>query len=168
MDGEIRRKEIINQLNEANGPLSGSALAKRFGVSRQVIVTDVTLLRALGQKIISTHKGYLLEDRDEIIRRLKVRHNDDEILDELYTIVDAGGKVLDVVISHGIYGEIKADLVLSSRKDVDEFSSQMKAGKIAPLKNLTGDYHYHTIAGDTDELLDFIEEKLKEKGYLIE
>lgn len=168
MDGEQRRKGIIDLLNDADNPLSGSYLADHFKVSRQIIVGDVTLLRACGEKIVSTHKGYILEKRKEIIRKFKVRHKDNEISDELYTIVDAGGKILDVVVSHGIYGEIKADLILSSRRDVDEFSEQMEQGKISPLKHLTNDYHYHTISGETEEQLDFIEDQLKKKGYISE
>ncbi len=168
MDGEQRRKKIIDLLYHADGPLSGSYLAKHLHVSRQIIVGDITLLRACGEEIISTHRGYILDRRREKVRKFKVRHKDDEILDELYTIVDAGGRILDVVVSHGIYGEIKADLVLSSRKDVDEFNQQLKEGMISPLKHLTDDYHYHTVAGDTEDLLDFIEAELKKKGYLSE
>ncbi|GAB1476642.1 transcription repressor NadR [Bacillota bacterium] len=166
MEGAKRRERIIELLRNSDKPLSGTALAKAMGVSRQIIVTDITLLRASGERILSTYRGYIIQGDDLKYRRVKVRHSDDEILDELYTIVDAGGRTLDVGVSHGIYGEIKADLLLSSRKDVDEFSRQMKSGQVSPLKNLTDDYHYHTIAGENEELLDFIEEQLKSKGYL--
>lgn len=166
MDGDKRRERIIELLKNSDKPLAGTVLAGILGVSRQVIVTDITLLRASGERILSTYKGYIMQGEDLKYRKVKVRHSDDEILEELYTIVDAGGKTLDVGVSHGIYGEIKAELLLSSRKDVDEFSKLMKSGQISPLKNLTDDYHYHTIAGETEELLDFIEEQLNEKGYL--
>ncbi len=166
MNGENRRQKIIEALKESCQPLSGAALAQRFQVSRQVIVQDITLLRASGNEILSTYRGYVLKGRDNMSRILKVRHDDAQIADELYTIVDAGGKILDVFVDHEIYGELRAELSLSSRKDVDEFSEQLKAGRISPLKHLTNDYHYHTVTGDSEELLDFIEEQLRKKGYL--
>lgn len=39
MDGDKRRKEIMELLNTEKDPLSGTSLAKRLGVSRQVIST---------------------------------------------------------------------------------------------------------------------------------
>ncbi|HAF59936.1 MAG TPA: transcription repressor NadR [Bacillota bacterium] len=167
MKGDLRRKEIIKLLEESQEPLSGTALASHFKVSRQVIVQDITLLRAAGNKILSTYRGYVLEKEDSPSRIIKVRHDDNQIADELYTIVDAGGKVLDVFVNHEIYGELRVELMLASRKDVDTFTAQLKAGKISPLKHLTDDYHYHTVAGDSEETLDYIEEQLKKKGYLM-
>ena len=46
MDGETRRKRILQLLSEQTKPLSGTALAKQFGVSRQVIVQDIALLKS--------------------------------------------------------------------------------------------------------------------------
>lgn len=167
MDGENRRKKIMEYLDNTSEPMSGTRLANLLNVSRQVIVTDITLLRASGEDISSTHRGYILDREKVLTRKLKVCHSDAEILDELYVIVDAGGKILDVTVNHGIYGEIKVPLVLTSRKDVDDFKNQMETGKISPLKHLTNDYHYHTITADSTEILNFIEAKLEEKGYLI-
>ena len=166
MKGELRRQKIIKLLEESQEPLSGTVLAAHFHVSRQVIVQDITLLRAAGNEILSTYRGYILQREDIINRVLKVRHDDEQIADELYTIVDAGGKILDVFVDHEIYGELRAELMLSSRKDVDIFTTQLEAGQISPLKHLTDDYHYHTVAGDSEEALDFIEEQLGRKGYL--
>lgn len=166
MKGELRRKRIIEFLEETEDPISGTALASRLQVSRQIIVQDITILRTAGYKIQSVHRGYILYREDKKTRTLKVRHDDAQIADELYTIVDAGGKVLDVFVEHEVYGELRAELLLSSRKDVDEFVIQMRTGQISPLKHLTDDYHYHTVAGNSEEILDFIEEQLKKKGYL--
>ncbi len=166
MKGELRRQKILQLLESNAYPLSGNFLASQFQVSRQVIVQDITLLRASGMKILSTHKGYLLQSDDTLSRLLKVRHDDEQIGDELYAIVDAGGKVLDVFVDHEIYGELKAELMLSSRKDVDRFVAQLKTGQISPLKHLTDDFHYHTVSADSKETLDYIEEQLSKKGYL--
>ena len=41
-----RREAILRELEQAQGPVSASALAKRFHVSRQAVVGDVAMLRA--------------------------------------------------------------------------------------------------------------------------
>ncbi|MDD7519705.1 MAG: 3H domain-containing protein, partial [Dorea formicigenerans] len=43
----------------------------------------------------------------------------------------------------------------------------IKSGKSTPLKNITSDYHYHTVAADSEETLDLIEKALMDKKYLI-
>ena len=60
MNGTQRRAAIEELLRHAEGPLSGSALAKQLGVSRQIIVGDVALLRAAGLDIAATPRGYVL------------------------------------------------------------------------------------------------------------
>ena len=97
-----------------------------------------------------------------------MKHTTDEIQDELCTIVDLGGKVLDVIVSHHIYGEIKADLIINNRQDVYDFVHKVKDNNTIPLKELTDNIHLHTIEADTEEILDKIEEKLKQKGYLLQ
>ena len=91
----------------------------------------------------------------------------EEISEELYTIVDLGGRVLDVFVNHQVYGELRADLFLVTREDIEWFNKKMALGKINPLKNLTGDIHYHTVEADSQEVLDKIQYALEEKGYLI-
>ena len=46
MTAARRRDEILQALAGASGPVSAAALAARLGVSRQVVVGDVALLRA--------------------------------------------------------------------------------------------------------------------------
>ena len=60
MEGKDRRERLIALLQQADTPISGTELAKQLGVSRQVIVQDVALLRAENCEILSTNKGYLL------------------------------------------------------------------------------------------------------------
>ena len=168
MEGQMRRDTIIKMLGEKGKPLSGTELAKELGVSRQVIVQDIALLRAVNKNILSTNKGYVLYDPSEEIqkarRTIAVSHSDEQTQDELYTIVDFGGKVLDVVIEHDIYGQITVDLILKSRQDVDEFIAKVAKSKAKPLKTLTGNKHFHTVEADSEQLLDIIEEKLREKA----
>ena len=61
MKGEERRKQLLNILSSSNNPISGGTLAKELNVSRQIIVQDISLLRANGATIFSTNKGYLLQ-----------------------------------------------------------------------------------------------------------
>ncbi len=43
MSGEKRRDRLLQYLEEHDKPVSGTELAKEFGVSRQVIVQDIAL-----------------------------------------------------------------------------------------------------------------------------
>ncbi len=168
MNGEIRRNEIIRIIEASKSPVSGGSLADSLGVSRQIIVSDIALLRASGQNIISTHKGYIIKPSDchaETI--VKVMHTDEEIFDELCTIVDFGGIVLDVFVRHKVYGTIRADLNIKSRKNIMDFLEDLKNGKSTPLKNITSNYHYHTIRAENHEILSLILSELEKKGYLI-
>lgn len=168
MKREKRLEGIINSLRVSEQAMSGTALADAYHVSRQIIVQDIALLRAAHYNIISTNKGYLLMDPPRKQKIFKVFHNIEEIADELYTIIDAGGRVIDVFIIHEIYGEIRAELALSSRIDVDAFVINLAEGKISPLMKLTEEYHFHTVEASSEGTLDLIEKKLREKKYLIE
>ena len=53
MNGEDRRKQILDILGSAKGPVSGASLASRLHVSRQVIVQDIALIRAANHNIYS-------------------------------------------------------------------------------------------------------------------
>lgn len=170
MEGEKRRDQLLLLLRQATMPISGTDLAKKLGVSRQVIVQDIALLRAVNKNILSTNKGYVLYapklSSGKVKRNFAVFHAKEAIRDELYTIVDYGGKVLDVVVEHDIYGQIMVDLFLCNRLDVDEFVERIENSKSRPLHVLTDGEHWHTVEADTEKMLDKIEEVLKEKGYL--
>lgn len=167
MDGNRRRGKMLQILEHAREPIKGNQLAADLGVSRQVIVQDIALLRVSDKNIISTTKGYILykQNEDKASRIYMVSHTDDEIQDELNIIVDCGGKVLDVVIEHEVYGSIAVDLMLSSRRDIKQFIENIKDAK--PLMSLTKGNHMHTVEADNEKILDAIEAKLYQNGYLI-
>lgn len=169
MEGSDRREQLIQILTKQHSPVSGTELAKQLGVSRQIIVQDIALLRAVNKNILSTTKGYMLyyQEKQKVNRCFCVKHTTDEIEDELSTIVDHGGKVLDVIVSHEIYGTIQADLIINSRQDVIDFVNKVRTKKTVPLKELTGGCHYHTVEADSEQILDRIEAALKAKHYLI-
>lgn len=170
MNGEGRRTKIIEILQSREEAVSGAELAKMLNVSRQVIVQDIALLRAVNRNIISTTKGYVLyvKEVQKVNRCFLVKHSDDEIEDELCTIVDNGGKVMDVIVMHDIYGEISTGLIIKNRQEVYDFVEKLKSHKTISLKDLTGGVHLHTVEADSEAVLDSIEKKLREKKYLIE
>lgn len=172
MEGDERRSYILKLLSDTDVPISGTDIAKKCNVSRQIIVQDIALLRATNKNILSTYKGYLMfhpnTDKISFKRTFLVYHTDDQIQDELYTIVDCGGKILDVSVTHEIYGQIMADLILNNRLDVNDFLYKLEHTPAQPLKVLTGGLHCHTVEAVSEEILDAVEEQLRKKGYLVE
>ena len=171
MTGEERRIKLLGLLKEQGSPLSGTALAKQFHVSRQVIVQDIALMRAESYNIVSTNKGYLFrtsETGDHQPKRVFfVRHNTDQVLEEFMTVIDLGGRILDVAVEHEIYGYIHVDLLIETPQDAREFADRLAACRDNPLKVLTDDCHYHTVAAPSEKLLDLIQQELTQKGYLL-
>lgn len=169
MKGEERRSKILCMLKNNQKPLKGSWLSEEFSVSRQVIVQDIALLRAEGRDIIATPQGYILmsQNPESVKRVIAVKHSEEDMEDELRTIVNMGGKVLDVTIEHKIYGELTGRLQLKSLFDVEEFIKKIKDGDSKPLSQLTQGVHIHTIEADDNEVMDRIIQALREKGYLV-
>jgi len=166
MNGKERRIRIIDLLKNSDVPLSGTQLSKQLGVSRQVIVQDIALLRANEYGIVSTNQGYVLSDSVARSRVFKVIHTDDEVEEELSLFVDCGGRVEDVFVSHKIYNIVKAPMNIRSRLDVKKFMDSLASGKSSLLKNVTSGYHYHTVTAESEEILDYIHDALKERGFL--
>jgi transcriptional regulator of NAD metabolism len=88
--------------------------------------------------------------------------------DELTTIVDIGGTVVDVFVWHKVYGKVQGDLGIDSRRRVEQFMEGIRSGKSSPLMNITSGYHYHTVRAADEATLDLVEQALAEKGYLVE
>lgn len=170
MNNEQRRKEILALLEKSELPISASRFANEFSVTRQIIVADIALLRASGCPIRSEHKGYVLEkfENNEIIKRIVVKHGEKELEDELNAIVDNGGRVIDVIVEHSLYGKISAELNLSSRYDVSKFVKRVASEGATPLSLLTEGLHIHTIAIRDIEAFDRIVKRLKEIKVLVE
>ena len=167
MTGTERRKKLLNLMRESKTPLSGGALGSATGVSRQVIVQDIALIRAAGYDVIATNRGYICSSPVREKRVFEVNHTDEQMQDELNTIVDFGGVVLDVIVRHEVYGELRAELNISSRNKVALFMEEIRQGKSRPLKNITSGEHFHTVSADSAQTLDLIEEELRKKDYLV-
>ena len=170
MTGAERRKMILNLMKESSKPLSGGALGAATGVSRQVVVQDIALLRSEGYSILATARGYLLDSPSEEknIRLFKVFHDETRTEEELKLIVDLGGYVEDVMVNHKVYGKVSAPLNIKNRRDVQAFLKTLESGKSTPLLKITSGYHFHHVSADETEILDEIEEALREKNFLTE
>ena len=168
MTGTTRRQNILNELKTATAPLNATKLAEMNGVTRQIIVADIALLRAAGNNIRAEHRGYVLDKEDgDLKKKIVCKHSKDATADELYVIVDNGGKVLDVQVEHSLYGTLSGDLVISSRYEADEFIRQAKEKDAAQLSDLTGGIHIHTISVKDENTFERICAKLTELGILI-
>ncbi|MBQ2288338.1 MAG: transcription repressor NadR [Lachnospiraceae bacterium] len=167
MKAAERRKEIANYLMAEGKAISGGALSDKFGVSRQIIVQDISVLKATGYDILSTHSGYVIQGSPFVERVFKLYHTTNQTEDELNTIVDLGGMVVDVFVWHKVYGKLVVPLNIFSRLHVKQFIEGVRSGKSIELMNITGGYHYHTVRAETKEVLDQIEKALKHKDYIV-
>ena len=168
MTATQRREKIYAQLLTAAAPVSATALARQFGVSRQIIVGDIALLRAGGCNITATPRGYVIVASGGITVQLAVCHSGEATRDELYAMVDCGCTVQDVIVEHPVYGQLTASLQLSSRYDVDQFVHSMASSDARPLSALTEGIHLHTLSCPSDDALAHLKENLRQMGVLLE
>lgn len=167
MNSVERRKEILNLIRNSSGPLSGSSLARIVSVSRQVIVKDIAALKDEGNEIIATNRGYIINRPPRVKRVFKMVHSDDEVGDELYTILEMGGRVEDVFVWHKTYGRITAEIEIYTKEDADAYIDSLENGRSSPLKNVTSEYHYHTVTAQNEQTLDEIAAEMEKRGFLV-
>lgn len=171
MLGEQRRQEILQLIKKRGTPITGTELAQFANVSRQVIVNDMNLLKAKNEPIISTSQGYYYFQQPtstSFTQKVVCYHDAKDAKDELYTVVDCGATVNNVIIEHPIYGEMTANLQLTNRLEVDRFIEQIMTHRAGLLSSLTDGTHIHTITAPTNEQLLCAIEGLRQKGYLVE
>ena len=172
MNAATRREKIVKLLTDTDKPLSASAIASQFSVSRQVIVGDIALLRASGAQIIATPRGYLLEQPSVSNNGIEIQivcvHEDDRLAEELYTVVDLGGAIVDVTVEHSVYGQICAPLHIFSRFDADVFLEKLKTASAQPLCALTGGIHLHRLCCPNEPVQARVLAALRTKGLLFQ
>ena len=157
MTASERRQQIARLLSASQAPISATTLSQELGVSRQIIVGDIALLRAAGQ-VIPAQNG--------LLRRIACIHSAEETRDELDAMVDCGCTVVDVIVEHPVYGQLTAPLHLSSRLDVDQFMKRMDGA--APLSQLTGGVHLHTLSCPDETAYEHLLQLLRQRGFLVE
>ena len=184
MNAAQRRERILTRLNSAGAPLSASTLAAELGVSRQIVVGDVALLRAGGKpfpaesiglteraggaQIDATPRGYQLHPAEKGYAGILacVHRTQEEMRRELYTVVDQGGTVVDVAVENSLYGEIRATLNLCNRYDVDNFIRQAADAPESLLSRMTGGVHLHTLRCPDKDTFARIRDALEQQGLL--
>lgn len=169
--GEDRRQRLLECLSAAARPVPGTDLGQRLGVTRQTMVQDIAILRARGEPIIATARGYLLAsalapNRHRAI--LAVRHGPEQTEDELSALVDLGLRVIDVAVDHPVYGEMRGMLMLDSREDLRDWLRTMQERQAHLLSELTDGVHLHTVEAPRGDLIEKAREVLRRKGYLFE
>lgn len=170
--GEERRQILLEKIKTSGKPLTGGELAAFANVSRQVIVGDMTLLKAKGEPILATSQGYLYMNKkmshEEVSRRIACRHEPQDTEHELMILVEAGVSVKDVSIEHPVYGELTAGIHVSTPRQVDDFMNRVRDTGASYLLELTDGTHLHTITATSTAALDRAEAAMREHGYLLE
>lgn len=172
MNTKERRETVLRFLKDSCKPITGTELACRLNVSRQIIVGDIGILRAQGTEVYATPQGYMLPskidkvERKDMVATITCQHDDKKLQRELEIIVDNGGKVIDVIVEHPLYGEIRADLLLLSRREVNSFVARLQECGAGQLSLVTKGVHLHTIEVPNEEVLALIENELLQEGIL--
>lgn len=167
MTAEERRRAIWQTLSRSPQPVSATALAQQYGVSRQIIVGDVALLRAAGEAIDATPRGYVVRRGGTgLLRQAACRHAAADMEQELNIMVDNGCMVLDVVVDHPVYGQLTGALHLKSRYDVQQFVA--RCAQAQPLSVLTEGIHLHTLSCPDEAAWERVRGALAAAGFLLE
>ena len=161
-----KEEQVLQLLKDSQVPITGNTLAEKLGVSRQMIVQYIAALRAKGQRIFSSPMGYQMVKELGFIRKLvAVKHSEEDIYEELLAIVKAGGKVVDVIVEHPIYGELRGMLDIETEEDVVRFIGRLKTSNASPLLELSGGVHLHTLEAKDEATMSRVLNAIKE--YLI-
>lgn len=169
MNAQERRIEIQSVLKSRTIPIKGMELARIFGVSRQIIVQDMAILRAEGFPVIATPKGYITarEIKCGLIKQVAVKHSRERLAEELEIMLKHGAKVLDVIIEHPIYGEIRGTLNIKSSEDLNDFLKKVSNGDAESLCAMTNGVHIHTVEISSQQSFEAMMAELKSKQLLI-
>ena len=168
MNSKERRSFILTRLINYNEPQKGHNLAAEIGVTRQIIVKDIAILRAEGKNIIATPEGYLIpkNQRPKVKKIIATSHASDKIEEELKIIIKYGGVIEDVIVEHPVYGEIRGMLMIKTLNDIENFMIRFKSEKAEPLSRLTGGVHLHTIEAESEDIINKIITELNDKKFL--
>ena len=151
------------------GPVPGTELARHFCVSRQCVVQDIAILRAERNDILSTPQGYRLPTETPDTHRAVIacQHGPERTEEELQILVDNGVRVLDVIVEHALYGEMRGSLMIESRADVQDFLRRWRNTKASLLSSLTRGVHLHTVEASRPEMIARAKAQLQSRGFLL-
>lgn len=172
MSPDERQHLILTTLQKADDPITASEFANIANVSRQVIVQDVSILKAKNEPVIATSQGYMYlgnEESDHLNRKtIVVNHTPEQTAEELYILVDYGVTVKDVKVEHPVYGDLTASIQVSSRKEVDWFLKKLACSNASHLSTLTNGLHLHTLEADSIGKIEAACKELDKAGILVQ
>ena len=172
MLADERRALLLDMLKNSHQPITGAELAAKTNVSRQIIVGDITLLKAKNEPIIATSQGYLYmqaaSQNVQVERTIACNHTPENTEEELNILVDQGVTVKDVRIEHPVYGDLTASIMVSNRREVKQFMEKIHNTNAGYLSELTEGIHLHTIVAPTERALDEAEKAMRSAGFLID
>lgn len=165
-----RRATIMDTLLSAVQPVTGQELSEMLGVSRQVIVQDIAVLRANGKHIMATPRGYTLalpSHKSKYQTIIACKHGPENVAEELMAVVQHGGEVVDVTVEHPVYGQITGVLMIKTPQDVGHFVERVSSTGAGLLSSLTKGVHLHTIRAHDSKSLIRIMGDLTKSGFLV-
>lgn len=168
--GGARRRRILGWMRAQSGPAPGTELARHFRVSRQCVVQDIAILRAEGNDILSTPQGYRLPVKQASHTQRAViacQHTPERTEEELQILVDNGVRILDVIVEHALYGEMRGSLMIESRADLQDFMRQWRSTKANLLSSLTRGVHLHTVEASKPGMIARAKAELQSRGILL-
>jgi len=168
--GATRRRRMLQWMRGRTGPVPGTDLARHFRVSRQCVVQDIAILRAERNDILSTPQGYRLPAKQapDLHRAvIACQHGPERTEEELHILVDHGVRVLDVIVEHALYGELRGSLTIESRSDVADFLRRWRVTKANLLSSLTRGVHLHTVEASKPEMIARAKGQLQSRGILL-
>ncbi len=168
---QSRRDALIELLHTSPEPVTGSCLAKKYDVSRQVIVQDIAVLRASGYNIIAASNGYFIPrevKKDRLIKTVVCQHDSSRIGDELRIMLEYGCKILNVIVEHPVYGELIGQLMIDSKASLKTFLKKVENASALPLSTLTEGEHIHTIEVPSEKIYQALVRDLKDNNFIQE
>ena len=168
MNSVDRRENIIKLLLESNEPIKGSVIARKYLVTRQVIVKDIAILRAKGTNIIATPDGYMINKNENKVKAIiAVTHNEEEMFDEMSIVIKYGGTIEDVIVEHPLYGEIAGMLMIKNYNELSKFVQKRQEQQAKLLSVLTNGVHLHTISAESEDDINLIISELKKHNFIV-
>lgn len=163
-----RRDNILKLLLDSSEPLKGSDIAKKYFVTRQIIVKDIAILRARGKNIIATPDGYIINKNENKVKAIiAVTHTEEEMFDEMNIVIKYGGIIEDVIVEHPLYGEITGMLMIKNYNELNKFIEKYKKQRAKLLSVLTNGVHLHTIAAETNDDINLIISELRKCNFIV-
>jgi len=168
MNSIDRRENIIKLLLESNEPIKGSVIAKKYSVTRQVIVKDIAILRAKGKNIIATPDGYMINKNENKVKAIiAVTHNEEEMFNEMSIVIKYGGTIEDVIVEHPLYGQMAGMLMIKNYNELNKFVEKYQEQRARLLSVLTNGVHLHTISAENEHDINLIISELKKRNFIV-